>query len=89
MTIYLHAETRRRIRIAASAADLSLSDFCARTLERALRGEGDIRTQWDEALREIDAFRQEVFERHDTHPDSAEMIRQMRRERDEHLDHVS
>ncbi len=89
MTIYVDADIRRRAKVAASQADVSLSEFCNRLLERGLADATDMRARWDAALQRLDALRARIRERYGVHPDSVEMIRRMREERDKQLGRLS
>ena len=85
LTIYLPPDLRRMVKVAASGADMTLSEFCQRALLDAL-GQGTVeRRTWQETLRIAEDLRHEIREKYGAQPDSAEEIRRLREDRDNEL----
>jgi hypothetical protein len=92
LMIDISPELRRRIRIAAAQNDLSIREYIERILEQTVPGEANLpqrepRRVTQEAIDRLRQIREQIRQKHpDTvFTDSAEIIRQMRDERSEHL----
>ncbi len=92
LMIDISPELRRRIRIAAAQNDLSIREYIERILEQTVPGEANLpqrepRRVTQEAIDRLRQVREQIRQKHpDTvFTDSAEIIRQMRDERSEHL----
>ena len=95
ITIDISPELRRRIKVAASQNDLSISEYLGRILEQAVPDEASIIEEEEQpiTLEEIEKLRRlrklilqdrqgKLFE------DSSEMIRKMREERTRYLEQI-
>jgi hypothetical protein len=95
ITIDISPELRRRIKIAASQRDVSISEYVGSILEESVPDEASI-TQRPrkplnrETLEHVYQVREEIMEHtnHRTFEDSTELIRQMREERSQELDQL-
>ena len=92
LMIDISPELRRRIKIAAAHNDLSIREYIERILEQTVPGEANLpqrepRRVTQEAIDRLRQVREQIRQKHpDTvFTDSAEIIRQMRDERSEHL----
>jgi hypothetical protein len=92
LMIDISPELRRRIKIAAAQNDLSIREYIERILEQTVPGEANLplrepRRVTREAIDRLRQVREQIRQNHpDTvFTDSAEIIRQMRDERSEHL----
>jgi uncharacterized protein (DUF1778 family) len=85
ISIDVTPDLRRRIRLAAAARDMSVTEYCREILTRHLRQEADgqdaRRERALEALEMARRFRERVFGERILTPDSAELIREAREER--------
>ena len=85
ISIDVTPELRRRIRLAAAAQDMSVTQYCREILTRHLRQEADQedarRDRALEALEMARRFRERVFGDRILTPDSVELIREAREER--------
>jgi ribosome-binding protein aMBF1 (putative translation factor) len=85
ISIDVTPDLRRRIRLAAAARDMSVTEYCREILTRHLRQEADgqdgRRERALEALEMARRFRERVFADRILTPDSAELIREAREER--------
>jgi uncharacterized protein (DUF1778 family) len=95
ITIDISPELRRRIKVAASQRDLSISDYLGRILEQAVPDEASIIEEDEQpiTLEEIEnlrRLRKLILQDRQGKPfeDSSEMIRQMREERTRYLEQV-
>ena len=92
LMIDISPELRRRIKIAAAQNDLSIREYIERILEQTVPGEANL-PRWEprrvtqETIDRLRKVREQIRKKHpDTDfGDSAEIIRQMRDERSEHL----
>ena len=91
ITIDVSPELRRRIKIAATQNDLSISEYLGRILDEAVPEEASIAQQRHPAtqkmLEDLMQVRDEILRERNGQPfeDSTEMIRQMRDERSKYL----
>ena len=91
ITIDVSPELRRRIKMAATQNDLSISEYLGRILEEAIPEEERITQQKHPAtqkmLEDLMQVRDEILRERNGQPfeDSTEMIRQMRDERSKYL----
>jgi hypothetical protein len=92
LMIDISPELRHRIKIAAAQNDLSVREYIERILEQTVPGEANLpqrepRRVTQEAIDRLRQVREQIRQKHpDTvFTDSAEIIRQMRDERSEHL----
>ncbi len=92
LMIDISPELRRRIKIAAAQSDLSIREYIERILEQTVPGEANLpgrepRRITREAIERLRQVREQIRQNHpDTvFTDSAEIMRQMRDERSEHL----
>jgi hypothetical protein len=91
ITIDVSPELRRRIKMAATQNDLSISEYLGRILDEAVPDEASIRQQRHPAtqkmLEDLMQVRDEILRERNGQPfeDSTEMIRQMRDERSKYL----
>jgi len=85
ISIDVNPELRRRIRLAAAAQDMSVTDYCREVLTRHLRQGADQedarRDRALEALEMARLFRERVFGDRTLATDSARLIREAREER--------
>jgi len=95
ITIDISPELRRRIKVAASQRDLSISEYVGRILEESVPDEASItqRTRkplTHETLKHVYQVREEIMEHTNRRifEDSTEIIRQMREERSQELDQL-
>jgi hypothetical protein len=95
ITIDISPELRRRIKVAASQRDLSLSEYLGRILEEHVPEELSIKRQQRkpltrETLEHVYQVREEIMEHTNRRifDDSTELIRQMREERSQELDQL-
>ena len=95
ITIDISPELRRRIKIAASRNDVSISEYVGQILEGNVPEEASISQQLRkpltrETLDHIYRVREEIMEHTNqrTFEDSTEIIRQMREERSQELDQL-
>ena len=95
ITIDISPELRRRIKIAASQRDVSLSEYVGRILEEIVPDEASITQRprkplTRETLEHVYQVREEIMEHtnHRIFEDSTELIRQMREERSQELDQL-
>jgi hypothetical protein len=91
ITIDVSPELRRRIKMAATQNDLSISEYLGRILDEAVPDEVSITQQRHPAtqkmLEDLMQVRDEILRERNGQPfeDSTEMIRQMRDERSKYL----
>ena len=91
ITIDVSPELRRRIKMAATQNDLSISEYLGRILDEAVPDEVSITQQKHPAtqkmLEDLMQVRDEILRERNGQPfeDSTEMIRQMRDERSKYL----
>ena len=95
ITIDISPELRRRIKIAASRDDVSISEYLGQILEEHVPEEANINQKprkplTRETLEHVYRVREEIMEHTDqrTFEDSSEIIRQMREERSQELDQL-
>lgn len=95
ITIDISPELRRRIKIAASRNDQSISDYLGRILEENVPEEMDLVEQDvhpvpSDILEEIDRIRERVIRESKGHifEDSSEVLRQQREERTQYLEEL-
>lgn len=95
LMIDISPDLRRRIKIAAARQDLSVKDYVERILEQAVPAEAPKtglprRPVTRETLEHFDKVREALMRAHPdlAFGDSAEDIRQMREERDRHLEEL-
>ena len=95
ITIDISPELRRRIKVAASQNDLSISEYLGRILEQAVPDEASIIEEEEQpiTLDEIEKLRRLrklILQDRQGKPfeDSSEMIRQMREERTRYLEQI-
>ncbi len=95
ITIDVSPELRRRIKIAASQNDQSISEYVGKILDEAVPGEvSTIQQQGHpvtrEAIERLRQLRKKVLAEHngELFEDSTEMIRQMREERSRELEQL-
>ena len=95
ITIDISPELRRRIKIAASRNDQSISDYLGRILEENVPEEMDLVEQDvhpvpSDILEEIDRIRERVTRESKGHifEDSSEVLRQQREERTQYLEEL-
>jgi len=85
LSIDITPELRRRVRLAAAAQDMSVTEYCREILTRHLRQEADgqdaRRERALEALQRARRLRESIFGDRVLTPDSAELIREAREER--------
>jgi hypothetical protein len=95
ITIDISPELRRRIKMAASQNDLSISEYLGQILERSVpeltsitRRQRKLLTR--ETLEHVYQVREEIMEHTNQRvfEDSTEIIRQMREERSQELDQI-
>jgi predicted metal-dependent RNase len=91
ITIDVSPELRRRIKMAATQNDLSISEYLGRILDEAVPDEASITQQRHPATQkmfeDLMQVRDEILRERNGQPfeDSTEMIRQMRDERSKYL----
>ncbi len=95
ITIDISPELRRRIKIAASRNDQSISEYLGRILEEHVPEEMDLVEQDvhpvpSDILEEIDRIRERVIRESKGHifEDSTEVLRQQREERTQYLEEL-
>lgn len=93
LMIDINPELRRRIKIAAARRDLSIKDYVERILEQSVPAEAppiQRRPISKEAVEELFALSDEIMRAHPelAFGDTTEEIRQMREERDRHLEEL-
>ena len=95
ITIDVSPELRRRIKIAASQNDLSISEYIGRILERSVPNELSLVEQErhpipSDILEEVNRIRERVIRESKGHifEDSAEVLRQQREERTQYLEQL-
>ena len=95
ITIDVSPELRRRIKIAASQNDLSISEYIGRILERSVPNELSSVEQErhpvpSDILEEVNRIREQVIRESKGHifEDSAEVLRQQREERTQYLEQL-
>jgi DNA polymerase elongation subunit (family B) len=95
ITIDISPELRRRIKIAASQRDVSISEYLGGILEEHVPNEMSIKQQQRkpltrETLEHVYKVREEIMEHTNRRifEDSTELIRQMREERSQELDQL-
>ncbi len=85
LEIYLpDEEIRRRVKLAAAAHDVKLSEYCVEAiLERLEQEEAQSWTNWQREVEELRAWQSQVRARLKGKriPDSAKILRQLRKER--------
>ncbi len=95
ITIDISPELRRRIKIAASQNDVSISEYLGRILEENVPEEMNLIEQDahpvpSDILEEVDRMHERVIKESKGHifPDSAEVLRQQREERSRYLEEL-
>jgi len=95
ITIDISPELRRRIKVAASQNDLSISEYLGRILEQAVPDEASIIEAEEqpitlEEIEKLRRLRKLILQDRQGKPfeDSSEMIRQMREERTRYLEQI-
>jgi len=95
ITIDISPELRRRIKVAASQRDLSISEYLGRILEEHVPEEMDLVEQDvhpipSDILEEVDRIRARVIRESKGHifEDSTEVLRQQREERTQYLEEL-
>ncbi len=95
ITIDISPELRRRIKVAASQNDLSISEYLGRILEQAVPDEASIIEEEEqpitlEEIEKLRRLRKLILQDRQGKPfeDSSEMIRQMREERTRYLEQI-
>src|SRR6266566_5826058 len=95
ITIDISPELRRRIKVAASQNDLSISEYLGRILEEHVPEEmnlveQDVHPVPPDILEEIDRIRERVIRESKGHifEDSTEVLRQQREERTQYLEEL-
>jgi hypothetical protein len=95
ITIDISPELRRRIKVAASQRDVSISEYLGRILEENVPDEASIKQRQKklltrETLEHVYQVREEIMEHTNRRifEDSTELIRQMREERSQELDQL-
>jgi predicted HicB family RNase H-like nuclease len=95
ITIDISPELRRRIKVAASQRDLSISEYLGRILEENVPDEVNLVEQEahpvpSDILEEVDRIRERVIRESKGHifEDSAEVLRQQREERTQYLEEL-
>ena len=92
ITIDVSPELRRRIKIAASQNDLSISEYIGQILDEAVPEEANITRQWHplppDFMQQVYQVREQVIRdsKGEIFEDSTELIRQMREERSRELE---
>ena len=93
ITIDISPELRRRIKVAASQRDVSISEYLGNILEENVPEEmnlveQDVHPVPSDILEEVDRIRQRVIRESKGHifEDSAEVLRQQREERTQYLE---
>lgn len=96
ITIDVSPELRRRIKVAASRSELSISEYLGRILEQTIPAEEHImqpigRPVSRESIECLRHIREEILQDRNgkLFENSAELIRQMREERSKHLEEVT
>lgn len=92
ITIDINPELRRRIKLAASQADISISEYMENILEKAVPDEINILQPQGhpvtlEAIERLRRLREQIFQEHNGQffEDSAELLYQQREERTRQL----
>jgi len=95
ITIDISPELRRRIKVAASQNDLSISEYLGRILEQAVPDKASIIEEEEqpitlEEIEKLRRLRKLILQDRQGKPfeDSSEMIRQMREERTRYLEQI-
>ena len=95
ITIDISPELRRRIKVAASQRDLSISEYVGSILEEQVPDEmnlveQDVHPVPPDILEEIDRIRERVIRESQGHifEDSAEVLQQQREERTQYLEEL-
>jgi predicted DNA binding CopG/RHH family protein len=95
ITIDISPELRRRIKVAASQRDLSISEYLGQILEENVPEEmnlveQDVHPVPSDILEEVDRIRERVIRESKGHifEDSAEVLRQQREERTQYLEEL-
>ena len=95
ITIDISPELRRRIKVAASQRDLSISEYVGSILEESVPDEMNLVEQGahpvpTDILEEVDRIRERVIRESKGHifEDSAEVLRQQREERTQYLEEL-
>jgi predicted metal-dependent RNase len=94
ITIDVSPELRRRIKIAASQNDLSISEYIGKILDEAVPEETSITEQWQplppDFMKQVYQVREQVMQdsKGELFEDSTELIRQMREERSRELEQL-
>jgi hypothetical protein len=95
ITIDISPELRRRIKVAASQRDVSISEYLSQILEKNVPDEASIiqrpsKPLTREILEHVYQVREEIMEHTNRRifEDSTELIRQMREERSQELDQL-
>jgi predicted metal-dependent RNase len=95
ITIDISPELRRRIKVAASQRDLSISEYLGRILEENVPDEINLVEQEahpvpSDILEEVDRIHERVIRESKGHifEDSAEVLRQQREERTQYLEEL-
>ena len=95
ITIDISPELRRRIKVAASQNNLSISEYLGRILEQAVPDEASIIEEEEqpitlEEIEKLRRLRKLILQDRQGKPfeDSSEMIRQMREERTRYLEQI-
>lgn len=95
ITIDVSPELRRRIKLAATQKDLSISEYLGRILDEAVPDdESETQQDWHplspEILEEVDRLHARVIRESGGHifEDSAEVLRQQREERSRYLEQL-
>ncbi len=95
ITIDISPELRRRIKMAASQNDLSISEYLGQILERSVPDEISLVEQEmhpvpSDILEEVDRIHERVIRESKGHifEDSAEVLRQQREERTQYLEEL-
>ena len=93
ITIDISPELRRRIKVAASRNDQSISEYLGRILEENVPEEMDLVEQYvhpvpSNILEEVDRIRERIIRESKGHifEDSTEVLRQQREERTQYLE---
>ncbi len=85
LVIYLHSEEiRGRVRLAAAAHDVKLSEYCDEAiLERLEQDEAQSSNNWQKEVEELWVWQRQVRAKLKVKkiPDSADTLRQLRKER--------
>lgn len=94
ITIDVSPELRRRIKVAASQSDLSISEYIGKILEQTVPEETSIAEQWQplppDFMEQVYQVREQVLRdsKGELFEDSTELIHQMREERSRELEQL-